>query len=242
MRLYKDVSEVSEIKPIIGITGKKGSGKDTATAMIQFLQFQSNNPGVYPDYENYKAWVKDFGHFETSSIENRKFADKVKEVASIMLGVPVEWFEDQNFKNEQLGPEWDYMTVREFIQKLGTDAVRFGLHKNTWINTLFQDYQLRDHSYFDIRYWPRWIISDVRFLNEAGAIRERGGKIIKLLRNYDSLDSHQSETEIEEIPGDVVVNNRDYSPQQLFNLVRKFFQEYDLYNFFKINEYEGANA
>jgi hypothetical protein len=33
------------------------------------------------------------------------------------------------------------MTYREFLQKLGTEAMRDGLHTNVWVNALFADYK-----------------------------------------------------------------------------------------------------
>src|SRR5690606_31884897 len=39
--------------------------------------------------------------------EIKKFAEKLKQVASILLNIPVEKFEDQEFKNTTLSEEWD---------------------------------------------------------------------------------------------------------------------------------------
>jgi len=113
---------------IIGISGKIGSGKDTVAKIITELQ---------PD----KYW----------SI--KKFAGKLKDVATLLTGIHQSKFEDQEFKQTNLGPEWDVkseyrdrtpprpMTVREFLQKLGTDAMRMGLHENTWVNALMREYE-----------------------------------------------------------------------------------------------------
>lgn len=114
---------------IIGISGKIGSGKDTVAKIITELE---------PD----KYW----------SI--RKFAGKLKDVATLLTGIHQSKFEDQEFKKTELGPEWNCnppgkvgwvhrqpMTVREFLQKLGTDAMRMGLHENTWVNALMREYQ-----------------------------------------------------------------------------------------------------
>ena len=90
------------MKNLIGISGKIGSGKDTVAAIIQEL---------YPQYE-----VK-------------KFAGKLKDIASILTGIPVHKFEDQEFKKEYLGKEWNYYTIslllnRELIQQSGRFATR----------------------------------------------------------------------------------------------------------------------
>ena len=58
----------------------------------------------------------------------------------MMTGIPVEKFEDQEFKKTYLGSEWNNMQVRVFLQKLGTEAMRDGVHTNAWINALFADF------------------------------------------------------------------------------------------------------
>ena len=67
-----------------------------------------------------------------------------------------------------------------------------------------------------------WIISDVRFPEEVKAIKDRGGKIIKLLRNADSEDQHPSEKYVRYIKPDFVIDNRMMPLEDLFNEVHKF--------------------
>lgn len=79
------------------------------------------------------------------------------------------------------------MTVREFLQKLGTDAMRMGLHPNVWVNALMADYKPSHmHSVNpDFEKYPDWIITDVRFPNEAEAIKERGGIVVRIDRLFN---------------------------------------------------------
>ena len=108
---------------IIGINGYSGSGKDTVGGLIQEL---------YPEMN----W------------EIKKFAGKLKQIATILTGIKEEQFEDQEFKKTNLSHEWwttcdeghQPMTVRDFLQKLGTDGLRTGLHPNVWVNALMSDY------------------------------------------------------------------------------------------------------
>ena len=100
---------------IISITGKIGSGKDTIADII--IQ-----------HTPYHDW------------EIKKFAGKLKVIAEILSGVPKINFEDQEFKKQDMGPEWG-MTYRDLLQKLGTEAMRNGLHENVWVNALFADYK-----------------------------------------------------------------------------------------------------
>ena len=123
---------------IIGISGRMGSGKNTVGDIIEKLCLTNNGP----------------------KFEQKSFAGKLKQIASLLTGIPVEDFEDQEFKKSYLGAEWGtvelnplnsipvfeniefnhLMSVREFLQKLGTDAMRDNLHTNVWVNALFSDY------------------------------------------------------------------------------------------------------
>lgn len=80
-------------------------------------------------------------------------------------------------------------TPRSLMQLLGTEAGREIIHPNIWVNALFAEYTPQDKSAFidalDImpKYeYPKWIIPDTRFPNEAKAIRDRGGILIRINR------------------------------------------------------------
>jgi hypothetical protein len=171
---------------IISITGKIGSGKDTIAEIIQ----QSTQ----------LDW------------EVKKFAGKLKTIAELLCGVPKQNFESQEFKKTQMSEEWG-MTYREFLQKLGTEALRSNLHENVWINALFSDYKAKTvavgTSEFDITEkdeLPNWIITDTRFPNEMDAVKSKNGLVIKvertlkLRKGYDTpneTDLHPSETSLD---------------------------------------------
>jgi hypothetical protein len=143
---------------IFGISGKINSGKDTLFAMMVALD---------------------------PRLENKKFAYKLKQIASILTGVPAIMFEDRDLKNSYMGDQWG-MTYREFLQKLGTEGMRNGVHTNAWVNALFADYAPAD----------RWVITDVRFPNEAQAVLDHGGVLIRVNRSNNPVQPsyHASET------------------------------------------------
>lgn len=167
---------------IIAINGKIGVGKDTVGEIIQKLCAINNGP----------------------EFEIRKFAGKLKTIASLLTGILVEKFEDQEFKKTNLSDEWSSvqqserskvwlpMTVRELLQKLGTEAMRDGLHENVWVNALFADYtlnqvwktakELNSEVAGSVEEYPNWIITDMRFPNEMEAIVARGGITIRVVR------------------------------------------------------------
>jgi hypothetical protein len=183
---------------IISITGKIGSGKDTVARIWNEL---------YP----MQQW------------ENKKWAGKLKDVASLITGIPKEKFEDQEFKHTNLGLEWatwypnidrpDLMSVRDLLQRLGTEAMRDGLHKNVWVNALLADYKqykTYNGNGDEIYRYPNWIISDTRFPNELLAVREKGGIIIKVVRNNTTNHGaeHISETALDDVTGwDFIIDN-----------------------------------
>jgi hypothetical protein len=205
---------------IIGINGKIGSGKDTVGSIIQYLTATDTSDKAL-------GFIK-LGYgiegYHNSTFEIKKFAGKLKQIGSILSGVLVEMFEDQEFKKLNMNPEWG-MTYREFLQKLGTEAMRDGLHTNVWVNALFADYK---HSKtcnckkgcrcaHDL---PNWIITDMRFPNEMEAIVEKGGITIRVVRPGTAVGTHPSETALDDAYFDHVISN-DGTIEDLVEKVRQ---------------------
>lgn len=154
---------------IIGIAGKRGSGKDTVARLIQELQ-----PGKW---------------------HTAKFADKIKEIAVLLTGLPLEVMHSQEGKTRFL-PEYG-MTVGEFQQRLGTDAIRRHLHPQTWVIACMAN----------IPDGQPTLVTDVRLPNEANAIHARGGVVIRvegdpLRQRGDGTrdDNHPTETGLDGYP------------------------------------------
>jgi hypothetical protein len=178
---------------IIGVNGKIGSGKDTVGKIIQYLTLRHKQlPNGY-DPERDLVSFNDFDintEYSLSDFEIKKFAGKLKLIGSILSGIVADQFEDQEFKKLYMGVDWD-MTYREFLQKLGTEAMRDGLHVNVWVNALFADYKYEIHrsevptraaGYIDQHVYPNWVITDMRFPNEMDAVKERKGITIRVVR------------------------------------------------------------
>lgn len=91
---------------IIGISGKIGSGKDLTGKIIQYLYHNKwHNCGDWNDFvKNYDSYYKD-----RSDWKIKKFAYAVKQVCSILTGIPIEDFEKEEVKNSYLGEEWNYI-------------------------------------------------------------------------------------------------------------------------------------
>jgi hypothetical protein len=214
---------------IIGVFGYAGSGKDTVGKLIQYNMSRSRIPieELIEDYSNNEWWME-----EQSGWEIKKWAGKLKYIASIITGIPVEKFEDQEFKKTNLGPEWG-MTVRDLLQILGTEAMRDGLHKNVWVNALMADYKIHSEHFNDIANgretgdgYPNWIITDTRFPNEAQAIKDKGGMVIKVDRpGVGPVNGHPSEDALKDYNFDYVIHN-DGSINDLDNKVIEFINNF----------------
>ena len=218
---------------IIGINGFAGSGKDTVGTIIQYLNCESKVnltiEEVLINYKNHEWWLQD-----ASGWEVKKWAGKLKDVASLLTGIPVKDFEDQEFKKTNLGPEWNNyvntpMTVRDFLQKLGTEGLRDGLHVNTWVNALMADYKCvpadRAPNGWDC---PNWIITDTRFPNEAFAIKDKGGILLRVTRpGVGPINDHPSETALNQWNFDYEIQNNG-SLQDLINSVKEFKQKFGI--------------
>jgi hypothetical protein len=103
------------------------------------------------------------------------------------------------------------MTAREFLQKLGTDALREGLHRDVWVNALFADYKKIEYGDDEQGDYPNWIVTDTRYVNEAKAIKDKGGIIIRIDRpGVKPINNHMSEVGLDDWKFDYkLVNNSD---------------------------------
>ena len=201
---------------LIGISGKIGSGKDTVGNIIQMLTQGIDSNTQITEYVN-GTNITGFDY------QIKKFADTIKDTVCMWIGCTREQLEDQEFKQKELGEEWWYcvaddgsyipyeqnlhknkvvnlvkLTPRKLLQLLGTECGRQIIHPNIWVNSLFADYK-KDSN---------WIITDVRFTNEAQTIKDRGGIMIRINRPLYRLDDqHPSETALDNYNFDYVIEN-----------------------------------
>ena len=228
---------------LIGISGKAQVGKDTVCKIIQCLTaYKSDIADNVISRINHPQWVL----ADYSPFINKKFALKVKEIASILTGIPLSDFEKEEIKNSTLGIEWtvermpklmegpkgadahyDYfkspLTVREVLQLIGTECMRDGLHEDVWVNALFSEYKAHK---MDEYYPSNWIITDVRFRNELEAIKERGGILIRVNRNTENTtySHHYSEVALDNYKDwDFIIDNSGDIPQ-LIEKVRELLK------------------
>ena len=204
---------------LIGISGKIGSGKDTTAELIQLVTTYGLNHAI--EIRAVASRLLDDPELTKFTVQNCnwkivKYAYKLKQIASFLTGIPIDKFESQDFKKTQMAPEWGNLSVREFLQTLGTNALRDQLHEDVWINALFSDFD--DSS--------NWLITDVRFPNEAEAIKNKGGILVRVDRGLSTGD-HPSETALDDYEFDYVIPNKG-NLEKLLEEVIKFVLKYEL--------------
>ena len=146
---------------IIGVTGYKGSGKDTVARYL---------------CENY-----DF--------QQVSFAEPMKNVLCYIFGWNMSQWESLEWKETPNEACYGH-TPRHIAQTFGTGWGRDVVHNNLWVDTLAR--QLHPDG--------RYVISDVRFDNEAAAVRALGGAVVRVkVRGRVQADGHASEAGVSDM-------------------------------------------
>ena len=143
---------------IVGLVGQIGAGKGTVADIL----------------------VERHDFFKES------FANSVKDACATIFGwsramlegdtpgsrawreLPDEWW------SEKLGREF---SPRLALQLMGTEAGRDVFHPDLWVHTVMRRCEQAP--------WNNYVIADVRFPNEINAIKDSGGKIIRVRRGPD---------------------------------------------------------
>lgn len=171
---------------IIGITGKARAGKDTVADILEELS--------------------------GGTVDREAFADRIKQIAAISLGIcngseelglsGIRRWADQ-FKSAETVVVLDprntvisKVTGREFLQRLGADAIRSILGESVLIDAISLD---RDADLL--------LLTDVRTIAEAVMIREAGGEVWRVHRPGAGSNGHRIERGIPDSLIDVEIDN-----------------------------------
>ena len=197
---------------ILGISGKIGSGKDLVGKIVQILTSFPNMSvervlehldrklhNVVFENKKFADSLKDMVCIllgcTRKQLEDREFKEKElgeewwyfqlqKQVGYGSVMIPY-------LGNEKEIPRLTLhkLTPRLLLQLLGTECGRNIIHPNIWVNALFTEYRLygevkpfANKTLKDDEY-PKWVITDMRFLNELKAIEDRGGITIRVNRD-----------------------------------------------------------
>lgn len=97
---------------LIGISGRLGHGKDAVGNIIQYLYTRKGlGISTLASKEDFENFIKN-GFQNKSSWEVKKFADKLKDIVCMLIGCTREQLEDRDFKEKELGEEWDKWMVK----------------------------------------------------------------------------------------------------------------------------------
>ena len=158
------------------------------------------------------------------------FADHLKWICVKLFDIPHEcvWGTDEQKNQHQSHLLWQNMpcleifnnpnkrgpmTAREFMQFFGTDIMR-EMYEPIWVNACIKKIQQEQSGLA--------IIADVRFPNEAEAIEQAGGKLVRLTRQVFE-DSHSSEVALDDYPFTDFIENSNESIDSLTVKVKKFY-------------------
>ena len=185
---------------LIGITGRKRSGKDSLATIIKDYSREEYTRVSFADpmrqiMEEVCLFPRPY-NYETMKEEPVLVLDTTESFFKPMVVKMLSYNADNPDEIHKNGIKFMKFSLqfnkrrfspREFLQKLGTEFGREQLGENIWVDMLISSLD-KEKSY---------IIPDVRFDNEAEAIRKAGGKVIKVIR--PSLeegpveDNHSSE-------------------------------------------------
>jgi hypothetical protein len=175
----------------IGISGKLGSGKDTAA---EYFVSELNCPA-----------------------QICRFADRLKQMTAVLTSTPVDI--QYTREGKQVVPPGFADSLGTLQQKLGM-AMREYIHRDVWVHATLSPYlspALKGPSGGKVIV----IVPDVRFQNEAQFIKEHGGILLRIegdptgVRRSDSANAdardlnHISETDLDDYQGfhAVIYNN-----------------------------------
>ena len=91
-------------------------------------------------------------------------------------------------------------TPRYAMQTLGTEWARDIMGKNFWLNLW------RNQAHNMLKY-TKIVAEDCRFGNEADLVKSMGGNLWRINRLGYDYNGHSSETEMEDLKCDLVINN-----------------------------------
>lgn len=129
------------------------------------------------------------------------FAESLKEACRVIFHL-----DDRHLHGElkeEMHPFWA-TTPRDILQRVGTEALRRGFDEDVWVKS----------AHLRVKQAPttNWVLTDVRFPNEAEAIKSWGGQVFCIDRperpDLIATNKHASEVSMDAYDGwDGVISN-----------------------------------
>ena len=223
---------------LIAVSGVKGSGKDLVSDMLQYCLSVPKAFRQYFFYKNFRKWIK-------PKYKRIAFADPLKKMLSDLLNIDLDKFYVREFKEgciinistlegswlgeklsdskfnklvKQLDPSLTEanLSLRQLLQYFGTEIMQKYFGKRVWINSTMQNRS------------EYTIISDLRFIEEYNAVKEKKGIVIYINRPNYEFGQHASEREMKELlendKYDFIIDNNG-SIEDLFNQAKNVAKE-----------------
>lgn len=125
-----------------------------------------------------------------------RFAEPIKRMLATGLGLSQEQLDGRE-KQEPM-PEFGGMTPRHLMQTLGYEWGRRMVHSDLWVDLWRQSVNCAGGLI---------VVDDLRFPNEAQAVREMGGTVWRIIRPGIPVMDHASERCMAEIAVDLTLTN-----------------------------------
>jgi hypothetical protein len=172
------------VKALLGLAGQARSGKDTVASMVEdILKEEVPDLDVHRDAfaNRLKVSAAHALGFKFDTIdEYRDWSDRIKSNAVIQVVLPESPYRPVEGPVDII----QEISGREYLQFYGTEAHREVFDKDFWVWSLLEDPPECD----------LLIVTDVRFPNEAEAIREMGGEVWEVYRTETAtVPVHASE-------------------------------------------------
>jgi hypothetical protein len=161
---------------LIGIAGQFSAGKDVfANVLIDEL-----NVLVYKKFLSQLGFEKLYLDAGNSLWYKAAFGDGVKEILQNAFGWDRDFIDEWKRKEEK--PEGYLMTVRQALQFIGDGFLQ--IKPSVWIDLVLNTETSK-------------VVSDVRYVNEAKIIKEKGGCNVLLWRpGFENDINHPSEMQL----------------------------------------------
>lgn len=176
---------------LLAFTAKKQTGKTTA---VTYLRSKMTNSVQI--------------NFKDALVEEliTLFPELIAEIGKTYDNNP-KWYDGKTWDAERLFKEKPPL-IRSLMRNFGTE-VRRKQDPEYWV----KEWQRK----IDQNFVADVFVDDVRFLNEAEAVKRNGGMIIKIISDRPSPDdAHQSESEMDLIVPDRVIKNFFEEPEVMY--------------------------
>jgi hypothetical protein len=240
---------------IIALSGKKQSGKNTSCNFIVGLVMTSlgitkrmdinengqlyvydilgdkSYEGIFDMFRNTPTMKNFLAQYLDPFVKAYSFADPLKQLICLdILGMSYEDVYTELGKQSLSKIKWEdlplsnknhgYLTNREVLQIIGTDFFR-KINKNVWSEATIRKIKTDDSALS--------ILTDARFPDELDAVHEAGGVSIRLTRNSNSKDLHESEIALDNYSNfTYIIDNTNMSIGEQNKAIYKIIKNLDV--------------